>query len=167
MTPISDESRFSFRSLITTTLIICAAGCVVLYIAGIPKHPPGFYIDESSIAYNAHLIAQTGHDEHGTSWPLYFRAFGDFKNPTYIYLLAAVFKLAGLSIGVARGLAFQHHDERVGCLLAADLAAGAGRQGKLVDLCCFTMDACHWLVFPVLVRIVLRYHACLSFARND
>jgi hypothetical protein len=38
------------------------------------------------------------------SWPLYFRAFGDYKNPTYIYLLAAVFKVAGLSIGVARGL---------------------------------------------------------------
>lgn len=78
------------------------AGGVLLYTRAVTTNPAGFYFDESSIAYNAHLIAQTGHDEHGEAWPLYFRAFGDYKNPVYIYLLAGIFKLTGPSILVAR-----------------------------------------------------------------
>src|ERR1051325_7632446 len=68
----------------------------------ITTNPPGFYIDESSIAYNAHTIAQSGADENGVRWPLYFRAFGDYKNPVYIYLLAGLFRIAGPSILLAR-----------------------------------------------------------------
>ncbi len=67
-----------------------------------PRTPPGFCLDESSIAYNAHLIATTGHDEYKEAWPLFFRAFGEYKNPTYIYLLALLFKFTGPSIAVAR-----------------------------------------------------------------
>ncbi|HEV3410507.1 MAG TPA: phospholipid carrier-dependent glycosyltransferase, partial [Chthoniobacterales bacterium] len=72
------------------------------YSVGVPEKPPGFYIDESAIAYNAHCIAQSGKDEYGEPWPLYFRSFGEFKNPTFIYLLAAVFRLTGPNIFVAR-----------------------------------------------------------------
>jgi hypothetical protein len=81
------------------------AVCVLafaLYAVGVPDNPPGFYIDESSIAYNALTVAQSGKDEHGEAWPLYFRAFGDYKNPTYVYLLAAVFKVTEPSVAVAR-----------------------------------------------------------------
>src|SRR5215208_4620292 len=87
------------------TLLPAAAVCVLafaLYAADVPSNPPGFYIDESSIAYNALTVAQSGKDEHGEAWPLYFRAFGDYKNPTYVYLLAAVFKVTGSSITAAR-----------------------------------------------------------------
>ncbi|HEX6182609.1 MAG TPA: hypothetical protein VFZ44_01780 [Pyrinomonadaceae bacterium] len=82
-----------------------AAVCVLafaLYAADVPANPPGFYIDESSIAYNAHTISESGRDEHGEAWPLYFRAFGDYKNPTYVYLLAAVFRVTGPDVGAAR-----------------------------------------------------------------
>ena len=82
-----------------------AAACVLafaLYAWDVPRNPPGFYIDESSIAYNAHTISRTGADEYGEAWPLYFRAFGDYKNPVYVYTLAALFRLAGPSIIVAR-----------------------------------------------------------------
>jgi hypothetical protein len=82
-------------------LLITLFGALI-YFAAVPNHPPGFYIDESSIAYNAYLIARTGTDEHGNRWPLYFQAFGDYKNPTYIYLLAALYKITGPSISVAR-----------------------------------------------------------------
>src|ERR671920_1360266 len=85
-----------------------AAGlCVLalaLYAAGVPDNPPGFHIDESSIAYNAHLITQSGRDEYGEEWPLHFRALGDYKSPTYIYLLAAVFRATGPSVAAARYL---------------------------------------------------------------
>ena len=82
-------------------LAVIAAGAAI-YAHALTTNPAGFYIDESSIAYNAHLIAQTGHDEHGEFWPLYFRAFGDYKNPVYIYLLAGVFRVTGPSILFAR-----------------------------------------------------------------
>lgn len=49
--------------------------------------PPGLYVDEASIGYNAWAIANFGVDEHGHSLPLYFEAFGEYKNPVYVYAL--------------------------------------------------------------------------------
>jgi 4-amino-4-deoxy-L-arabinose transferase-like glycosyltransferase len=86
-------------ALLVTVVVVLGA---FLYVANIRENPPGFYIDESSIAFNAHLIAQTGKDEHSESFPLFFRAFGEYKNPAYIYLLAAVFRITGPHIIVAR-----------------------------------------------------------------
>lgn len=74
------------------------------WLAEVPQNPPGFFVDESSIAYNAYTISQHGVDEHGERFPLYFAAFGEYKNPVYIYLLAALFKVTGPSQLVARSL---------------------------------------------------------------
>lgn len=72
------------------------------YFYQVPQNPPGFYIDESSICYNAYTISVNGQDEYGESWPLYFRAFGEYKNPSYIYLLSILFRIFGPSILIAR-----------------------------------------------------------------
>jgi len=104
MNNLNIAQRHSSRFRLTIAFLIISFLGAFVYFAFVPNHPPGFYIDESSIAYNAHLIAQTGSDEHGQTWPLYFRAFGDYKNPTYIYALAGIFKLTGPSITVARSL---------------------------------------------------------------
>ncbi|MFN2623453.1 MAG: glycosyltransferase family 39 protein [Chthoniobacterales bacterium] len=79
-------------------LSVVAIAATALCFVRITTNPPGFYIDESSIAYNAHTIARTGSDENGVRWPLYFRAFGDYKNPVYIYVVAGLFRLTGPSI---------------------------------------------------------------------
>ncbi|HEV7889147.1 MAG TPA: glycosyltransferase family 39 protein [Pyrinomonadaceae bacterium] len=81
--------------------LMLAAG-FAFYVRGAATNPPGFFIDESSIAFNAHTISQTGEDEYGEPFPLYFRAFSDYKNPVYVYLLAAVFRVTGPSITAAR-----------------------------------------------------------------
>lgn len=94
-------SNFKFQILLW--LLLAAAG-LALYAWGAGTNPPGFFIDESSVAYNAHTISESGRDEHGEAWPLYFRAFGDYKNPTYVYLLAAVFKATGPRVAAARYL---------------------------------------------------------------
>ncbi|HEV2764499.1 MAG TPA: glycosyltransferase family 39 protein [Pyrinomonadaceae bacterium] len=83
-------------------LLLAAAALAFVYLRGVPENPPGFFVDEASIAYNAQALARTGADEHGKRWPLYFRAFGEYKSPVYVYLLACVFKLAGPSITAAR-----------------------------------------------------------------
>jgi 4-amino-4-deoxy-L-arabinose transferase-like glycosyltransferase len=74
----------------------------VVYFAEVSHNSPGFFVDEASIAYNAHTISQSGVDEYGESFPLYFRAFGEYKNPVYIYLLAALFRFTGPSVFIAR-----------------------------------------------------------------
>jgi hypothetical protein len=94
-------SNFKFQIL--PWLLLAAAG-LAFYAWGAPANPPGFFIDESSVAYNAHTISESGRDEHGEAWPLYFRAFGDYKNPTYVYLLAAVFRVTGPGVAAARYL---------------------------------------------------------------
>lgn len=76
--------------------------CALWYFADQRKNPPAFYLDESSIAYNSWTIAKHGVDEYGTPFPLYFKAFGEYKNPVYIYLLAGVFEVAHPTNLVAR-----------------------------------------------------------------
>ncbi|MEK6527696.1 MAG: hypothetical protein AABZ36_02285, partial [Nitrospirota bacterium] len=63
----------------------------------ISEIPKGFYVDELSIGYNALLIAETGHDEHNQFLPVFFEAFGEYKNPLYIYTVALIYKLFGVS----------------------------------------------------------------------
>ncbi|MDZ8185961.1 MAG: glycosyltransferase family 39 protein [Nostoc sp. ChiSLP02] len=77
---------------------------VLVFIAVLIAHlyqldtiPTGFFLDESAIGYNAALIAQTGHDEHGIYLPTYFRSFNDYKAPIYIYAAALILKFFGVS----------------------------------------------------------------------
>lgn len=104
MTNQSGAHNRSSRNKLAGALILLTLFGALVYFFLIPDNLPGFYIDESSIAYNAHLISKTGRDEHGETLPFYFRAFGDFKNPVYVYLLAAVFRVTGPSISAARHL---------------------------------------------------------------
>src|SRR5207237_10210889 len=77
-----------------------------LYINGLSKNPPGFYVDESGIAYNAFLIANTGNGEFGQRFPLFFQFYTNgwtqWANPTQIYLLAIPFRFFRPSIHVER-----------------------------------------------------------------
>ena len=68
------------------------------------NNPPGFYRDESAIAYNAYTLSTTGKDEYGARAPLFIRSFGDWKSPLYVYLLAGVYRVTGPSTAVARSL---------------------------------------------------------------
>ena len=97
-------SHLKFGLLPSALWLLLAAAGLALYAWGAAANPPGFFIDESSVAYNAYTVSETGRDEHGEAWPLYFRAFGDYKNPTYVYLLAALFRATGPSVAAARYL---------------------------------------------------------------
>jgi 4-amino-4-deoxy-L-arabinose transferase-like glycosyltransferase len=84
-----------------------AVGAVVCAIAvrnlvGLSTTPAGLYADEASIGYNAWTIAHFGVDEHGVSFPLFFQAFGEWKNPVYVYLLVPFVWLFGVTTAVVR-----------------------------------------------------------------
>ena len=76
----------------------------LVYAGGVAHNPPGFYLDEASISYNAYSISLDGRDEHGVAWPVFFQTWdaGVAVNPVYVYVLAAVFKVVGPSILAAR-----------------------------------------------------------------
>lgn len=88
--------RFAVAFAVGVVLVL------VLRFAALGRIPPGVYVDEASYGYNAFSVAQTGHDEHGVRFPVFFAAFGEYKSPVFIYALAALVKLFGLSIVTAR-----------------------------------------------------------------
>lgn len=69
----------------------------VLRFYALDKIPPGLYQDETAIGYNAYSILKTGKDEYGINFPLYFKSFGDYKLPVYIYSTVPSIILFGLS----------------------------------------------------------------------
>jgi hypothetical protein len=87
-------------------LLLGIALLFLFYINRVSTNPPGFYIDESAIAYNAYCIAHTGGGESGDRWPLFFPVYTNgwiqYANPTQIYLLAILFTLFKPSIWLAR-----------------------------------------------------------------
>lgn len=58
---------------------------------------PSLNPDEAALGYNAYSLIQTGKDEHGASWPLHFKSFGDFKPGGYVYMALPFIKVLGLT----------------------------------------------------------------------
>ncbi len=59
--------------------------------------PNGLYQDETAIGWNAYSLLQTQKDEYGRKFPLYFKSFGDYKLPVYIYLTTISVNYFGLT----------------------------------------------------------------------
>jgi 4-amino-4-deoxy-L-arabinose transferase-like glycosyltransferase len=64
--------------------------------------PDSLNWDEVSWGYNAYSILETGKDEYGVAFPLSFQAFGDFKQPVYVYLTSLSIKFFGLNAFAVR-----------------------------------------------------------------
>lgn len=79
-------------------LFICIVSIAfIIRIYKVEKAPSGTLVDEASFGYNAYSILKTGKDEHGVSFPLVFKAFGDQKLPAYAYSVIPFIKLFGLN----------------------------------------------------------------------
>ena len=87
---------------LTCFFLLIILATVFFRFTGLQEIPPGAYVDETSIGYNAYSILQTGADEHGVSFPLFFKAFGEYKNPVFIYALIPLIKLFDLSVWTIR-----------------------------------------------------------------
>ena len=77
-------------------MVIFIVGALLRFNA-LESIPPGLNRDEVSVGYNAYSILQTGKDEHGRKYPLYFEALGDQKLPGIIYITVPSIKLFGLT----------------------------------------------------------------------
>ena len=78
MKPPAERPPRRTRILERTSLVVIVLGFVLLYlfyIDSLSTNPPGFYVDESAISYNAYCIAKTGANEFGTHFPLFFPVY--------------------------------------------------------------------------------------------
>jgi hypothetical protein len=120
-------------------LLVVVRNCIDLSGA-----PPGLYVDEASIGYNAWSIAHFGVDEHGMHFPLFFEAFGEYKNPIYVYAVAALVRVLPLTVAVERFPAALFGLAVVGFLTAA---AWRLTRSRMITLGTLALTACTpWLV---------------------
>jgi hypothetical protein len=103
--PISHYSFSNQREF----LIFCATALLLLVLTAflhlyrIGEILNGFYIDESSIGYKAWSIAETGADEYGIKYPVFFKCFDVYyHDPVVIYFLVPMVKAFGLEKWVVR-----------------------------------------------------------------
>jgi len=82
------------RFFISFAIIFCA---LFFHAYSLTTVPNGLYLDETSIGINAGNIALSGVDEYEKNFPIYFEAFGEWKNPLYIYVSAGVMKIFSIS----------------------------------------------------------------------
>jgi hypothetical protein len=102
--PSDDDQarRRSHRRIWVGAFAVVALLVVLRNLIDLSGSPPGMYVDESSIAYNAWTIAHFGVDEHGIHLPLFFEAFGEYKNPIYVYSVAALARFLPLTVTLER-----------------------------------------------------------------
>jgi hypothetical protein len=96
------DTRRAHRRIWVGALAVCAGLVVVRNLVDLSGSPPGLYVDEASIGYNAWAMAHFGVDEHGIHVPLFFEAFGEYKNPVYVYALSGLLRVLPLTAAVER-----------------------------------------------------------------
>lgn len=85
---------------VTALLLLVLSG--FLHFFRIGEVPNGFYADEASIGYNAFCIAETGADEYGIKYPVFFRCFDNYHEPVMVYTIAPMVRIFGLEKWVVR-----------------------------------------------------------------
>lgn len=88
------RAKISREFLILFLIVILGLGLRLYKLSEVPS---GFFSDEASIGYNAYSILNTGKDEYSIPFPIFFRAFGEYKNPVQIYLTVPFIFIFGLS----------------------------------------------------------------------
>src|SRR3990167_6572162 len=80
-----------------STLLLIIILASLLRIWNLNNFPVGFNADEAAIGYNAYSLLQTGKDEYGSSFPLSFKSFGDYKPGMYFYFVIPFVATLGLN----------------------------------------------------------------------
>ena len=78
-------------------LLLLIVLTAIIRLTFLSKLPPALYGDETAIGYNAYSILKTGKDEWGEKLPVYFKSYGDYKLPLYIYTTAFFEKILGVN----------------------------------------------------------------------
>jgi len=81
--------------------LILAIG-IFLRVCQFPDNPPGFYVDEAGVSYEAFSLLHTGADRWGIRLPVYFISWGSGQSVLYAYLSIPFIALFGLNVFASR-----------------------------------------------------------------
>ena len=87
------------------TIIVLALVCIgaVLRLAHLEESPPGINQDEADNAWNAYCLLQTGQDQAGHDWPIFYaHGLGDNTTTLHYYLMMPFQALMGLGVWSTR-----------------------------------------------------------------
>lgn len=87
----------SFLGKIDINLLIVILISVLLRVSFISTAPSSFSVDEASYAYDAYSILETMRDRYGKFLPFFVRAFDDYRESLYIFILVPFIKIFGLN----------------------------------------------------------------------
>lgn len=99
------EKRAPWRSLRTTPLILIVILIVaaLLRLVDLDGTPPGLQQDEAANAWNAWCLLNTGKDQVGVDFPIYYiRALGENRTTPHIYAIAAAQAVGGMNVWTTR-----------------------------------------------------------------
>lgn len=99
MHPSLPDKKTVFVLLTVILILLLAAYTRFFHLGDIPR---GLNWDEVSYAFNARSLLLTGKDEWGNPFPLFLRAFGDFKPALLSYLQMALLSVVQPSDFVVR-----------------------------------------------------------------
>lgn len=84
--------------LIKNNVLLILILIIAIFIRGYKlDNLPSLNPDEAALGYNAYSLIKTGKDEHGVSWPLHFKSFGDYKPGGYVYFSMPFIYTLGLT----------------------------------------------------------------------
>lgn len=159
------------ETIVLVAILLVAAA---LRLVDLRRSPPGLHQDEAVNAWNAYCLLETGMDQAGVRWPIFYtRAIGDNRSTLFIYTMLPFQALGGLNVWTTRlpaamggilsvWLLFyvgsRLFDRRVGLVAAALLAVSPwhlqltrwgleASQGALLALA--SMAAILWAGFPL------------------
>jgi hypothetical protein len=75
---------------------------IFLRVYQFPYNPPGFYVDEAGIGYEAFCLLNTGADRWGIHLPVYFISWGSGQSVLYAYLSIPFIATFGLNVFATR-----------------------------------------------------------------
>lgn len=82
-------------------IVILLLGSTLRMVA-LEQSPPGFALDEACETYDAYSLWHTGRDQHGVLLPTVLQSFNDYRMPLFMYSMAPIVGMAGLSVTTAR-----------------------------------------------------------------
>jgi 4-amino-4-deoxy-L-arabinose transferase-like glycosyltransferase len=82
-------------------IVILLLGSALRMVA-LEQSPPGFALDEACETYDAYSLWHTGRDQHGVLLPTVLQSFNDYRMPLFMYSMAPMVGMAGLSVTTAR-----------------------------------------------------------------
>ena len=87
------------RPAFVVVLLFAAA----IRLVALPAAPPGLNQDEAANAWNAWCLLQTGRDQAGAPWPIFWtHALGENRSTLYLYALLPFQAIGGLNVWTTR-----------------------------------------------------------------